>query len=53
MSKTKLHLYLSTNGKKGSDVQKKRHKKKLSEWGKLGGRPRKQPVDNLLAKASR
>jgi hypothetical protein len=34
--------YLSSLGKKGGAARAKKHSKaKLSEWGKLGGRPRK------------
>ena len=41
MNKT-ISKYMAENGKKGGTARSLKHKDKLSEWGKMGGRPRKE-----------
>lgn len=42
MSKKEISDYFKKMGKKGGKARAKKHKDKLSEWGKLGGRPPKK-----------
>jgi len=40
--KEELRKYLKSLGRKGGQATLKKHgKKQMTEWGKLGGRPRK------------
>ncbi len=42
------HIHFKEIGAKGQAAMRKKHPGKASEWGKLGGRPKKLPIDKIM-----
>jgi hypothetical protein len=46
-------VYFAAIGKRGQAVMRQTHPGMASKWGKLGGRPRKPRLDDLMGQSSK